>query len=27
VVSLVLIFSANKLAHLFGEDGLYRSQR
>jgi len=27
VVSLVLIFSANKLAHLFGEDGLYRGQR
>ena len=27
VVSLLLIFGANKLAHSFGEDGLYRSQR
>jgi putative aldouronate transport system permease protein len=27
VVSLVLIFGANKLAHAFGEDGLYRSER
>jgi len=27
VVSLVLILGANKLAHLFGEDGLYRSER
>ncbi|WP_034263606.1 ABC transporter permease [Actinospica robiniae] len=25
VVSLLLIFAANKLAHFFGEDGLYRS--
>ena len=25
LVSLVLIFAANKLAHYFGEDGLYRS--
>jgi len=25
IVSLILIFAANKLAHLFGEDGLYRS--
>jgi putative aldouronate transport system permease protein len=26
VVSLVLIYGANKLAHAFGEDGLYRSR-
>ncbi|QMU69816.1 sugar ABC transporter permease [Streptacidiphilus sp. P02-A3a] len=25
VISLVLVYGANKLAHLFGEDGLYRS--
>jgi putative aldouronate transport system permease protein len=24
VVSLILILAANKVAHLFGEDGLYR---
>ena len=24
VLSLILILAANKLAHLFGEDGLYR---
>jgi putative aldouronate transport system permease protein len=27
IVSLVLIFGANKLAHFFGEDGLYRSSK
>jgi putative aldouronate transport system permease protein len=27
VVSLVLILAANKLAHFFGEDGLYRSSK
>ena len=27
VVSLVLILVANKVAHLFGEDGVYRSAR
>ncbi|GAB3809825.1 ABC transporter permease [Micromonospora zhanjiangensis] len=27
VVSLILIFAANKLAHLLGEDGLYRSSK
>jgi putative aldouronate transport system permease protein len=27
VVSLILVYAANKLAHAFGEDGLYRGQR
>jgi len=27
VVSLVMIFGANRLAHAFGEDGLYRGER
>jgi putative aldouronate transport system permease protein len=27
VVSLILIYGANKLAHVLGEDGLYRSER